>query len=59
MNVKKGDVLVCTGGSCELELTVTKACQQGTCSGETNFDIIASCGGDKLEIKRGEEQMRR
>lgn len=41
MEVKEGDVLVCQCDNCDVELTVTKACSQGSC-GEC-MDIQIQC----------------
>ncbi|MGC9319843.1 MAG: hypothetical protein ACP5KN_17550 [Armatimonadota bacterium] len=41
MEVKEGDVLVCQCEDCDMELTVTKACRQGSCG--SCMDIEATC----------------
>ncbi len=54
MKVSEGDVLVCSGAECELEITVSKVCEEGSCGGETECDIIATCNGEALQIKKSE-----
>lgn len=39
MIVKEGDVLVCQCDDCDIELTVTKSCREGTCHIEGNIDL--------------------
>lgn len=51
MKVKKGDVLVCSGEDCDLELTVTKVCQGPTCHEDKECEISVTCGGNPLELK--------
>jgi hypothetical protein len=41
MKVQEGDVLVCQCDNCDVELTVTKSCEQGECS--TCSDIQVKC----------------
>jgi hypothetical protein len=50
MKVKEGDVLICKGKDCTVELTVTKACDSKTCG--TECDIKATCHGKPMELKK-------
>ncbi len=50
MKVKKGDVLVCAEKDCEVELTVTKACESGTCGVEC--EVNATCHNKPMELKK-------
>ncbi|NLO05287.1 MAG: hypothetical protein GX131_05600 [candidate division WS1 bacterium] len=49
MKVQEGDVLVCQCDQCDVELTVTKACQQGSC--DECMDINVSCCGVPMQKK--------
>ena len=49
MEVREGDVLVCQCDNCDAELTVTKACDQGSC-GEC-MDIQIQCCGVEMTKK--------
>ncbi len=51
MQVKQGDVLVCQCEDCNLELTVTKACEDDKCS--TCSDVEVSCCGKPMTVKAG------
>jgi hypothetical protein len=57
MKVKKGDVLVCSGPDCDLELTVTQVCRGQTCHQDQECDITVSCGGSPLRRKDSSERM--
>jgi hypothetical protein len=59
MNVKEGDILVCSGPDCDLELTVTKICHDGKCGEGTVCDITATCGDDPLVLKGSQERKAR
>ncbi|MGI5817876.1 MAG: hypothetical protein ACOX9R_07230 [Armatimonadota bacterium] len=49
MEVREGDVLVCRCEDCSVELTVTKACEQGSCG--DCMDIHVTCCGQEM-VKR-------
>lgn len=49
MQVKEGDVLICSCEDCDVELTVTKACAQGSC-GEC-MDLTVECCGKPMIVK--------
>lgn len=49
MEVKEGDVLICQCDNCDVELTVTKACEQGSCG--DCMDIQAMCCGVEMVKK--------
>lgn len=55
MRVREGDVLVCSGAECELELTVSRVCEEGVCGGETECDIDARCHGETLRLRKSEQ----
>ncbi|MGD9496314.1 MAG: hypothetical protein AB7Y46_08385 [Armatimonadota bacterium] len=50
MKVQEGDVLICSCEDCDLELTVTKACSQGSCG--DCMDVTAECCGRPMVLKR-------
>lgn len=49
MKVKEGDVLVCSCGDCDVELTVTKACSPEECHVEC--DIEARCCEEPMVLR--------
>lgn len=51
MEVREGDVLICRCESCDVELTVTKACAQGACG--DCMDIQVQCCGMEMVKKPG------
>jgi hypothetical protein len=55
MKVKKGDVLVCSGPDCDLELTVTQVCKGQTCHADQECDITVNCGGNPVEVRSSGE----
>jgi len=50
MKVKEGDILICKGKDCTVELKVTKACDSKTCGVEC--DIKATCHDKPMELKK-------
>jgi hypothetical protein len=50
MKVKEGDVLICRSKDCEVELTVTKACDSAKCGVECDLEV--SCHGGPMELKK-------
>lgn len=50
IKVKEGDVLVCKGQDCNIEFTVTKACDDETCGTECELDI--TCHDGEMELKQ-------
>ncbi len=59
MKVKKGDVLVCTGSDCDLELTVSQVCSGPSCHTDQECEITVSCGGNPVEVRKSGEGERR
>lgn len=49
MKVKEGDVIVCSTGDCQVELTVTKGCKAKTCGAAC--DIEATCCNEPMKPK--------
>lgn len=47
--MKEGDVLACGCRGCDVELTVTKACQGDTCG--TGCEVAVSCCGEPMSRK--------
>jgi len=50
MKVKKGDVLVCSCEDCNVELTVTKACDTEKC--DIKCDVNAVCCDKPMKLKK-------
>lgn len=48
MEVREGDVLICQCDNCDVELTVTKACEQGSCGDCMDIEIKC-CGVDMVK----------
>ncbi len=51
MKVKDGDVLVCSCGNCDIELTVTRTCSGDTCTHDTECELSVVCCGEPMQIK--------
>ncbi|MFP4250243.1 MAG: hypothetical protein ACLFU7_11330 [Armatimonadota bacterium] len=51
MEVREGDVLVCQCDNCDVELTVTKTCEQGACKECTDLQVEC-CGAEMTKKPR-------
>lgn len=49
MEVKEGDVLVCQCDDCNIELTVTKACDTKSCGVKCDIDV--NCCDQPMKLK--------
>jgi hypothetical protein len=49
VRVKEGDVLACTCKDCNVELTVTKACEGEVCG--TGCEVDVRCCGEPMQLR--------
>jgi hypothetical protein len=54
MDMKDGDVLVCTCDDCNIELTVNRTCSGDDCAHEdSECELVVMCCGEPMKVRSG------
>lgn len=51
MDVKDGDVLVCSCEDCDMELTVKRSCSGDACTHDSECELTVMCCGKPMEVR--------